>query len=247
MAHTVDVSPEPIQVVLNRVKSAVGAVGKEGRNQQQNFNFRGVDQVVNAVSPHLNEHGIITVPEVLSHSYETIEIGSKRTAMGHVTLKVKYHFYGPAGDALTATVVSESMDSGDKAMAKAMSVAYRIALLQVLNLPTTEADPDSQSYERSEHVTESVSQSQAKRVEATAEKPKSGESLNPGQIFEMAKSAKSVDEARSAYQAAASNGHLTEKVPGQANLTLKDYILQRADDLKFRDGAPSAEKVGANN
>lgn len=244
MAHTVDVSPEPIQVVLNRVKSAVGAVGKEGRNQQQNFNFRGVDQVVNAVSPHLNEHGIITVPEVLSHSYETIEIGSKRTAMGHVTLKVKYHFYGPAGDALTATVVSESMDSGDKAMAKAMSVAYRIALLQVLNLPTTEADPDSQSYERSERSAETV---KTVEVRVPARSAQEAQSLNPGQIFEMAKSAKSVDEARSAYQAAASNGHLAEKVPGQANLTLKDYILQRADDLKFRDGAAGAEKVGANN
>jgi hypothetical protein len=41
------------------------------------------------------------------------------------------------------------MDSGDKAAPKAMSVAYRIALLQALNLPTDDADPDSQSYERS--------------------------------------------------------------------------------------------------
>ena len=42
----------------------------------------------------------------------------------------------------------ESMDFGDKGAPKAMSVAYRIALLQTLCIPTDDPDPDSQSYER---------------------------------------------------------------------------------------------------
>ena len=42
------------------------------------------------------------------------------------------------------------MDSGDKATPKAMSVAFRIALLQALALPTDEPDPDSYAYERAE-------------------------------------------------------------------------------------------------
>jgi len=45
--------------------------------------------------------------------------------------------------------VAESMDSGDKATAKAMSVAFRTALLQTLCLPTDESDPDADSYVRS--------------------------------------------------------------------------------------------------
>ncbi len=45
------------------------------------------------------------------------------------------------------------MDGGDKATAKAMSVAFRIALLQALALPTSEPDPDSSSYERSPRMT----------------------------------------------------------------------------------------------
>ena len=44
------------------------------------------------------------------------------------------------------------MDAGDKATAKAMSVAFRTALLQSLCLPTDDIDPDAQSYERSEKV-----------------------------------------------------------------------------------------------
>jgi hypothetical protein len=138
-----------IHVALNRVKSAVGAVKKGDRNTAQNFNFRGIDAVVNACAGALNDHGVIVCPEVIEHEYDTVEVGRNNTKMGHVTLAVKYTFWGPAGDSISSTVLAESMDSGDKACAKAMSVAYRIALLQTLNLPTDEPDPDSQSYDRS--------------------------------------------------------------------------------------------------
>ena len=68
--------------------------------------------------------------------------------MSHVIVTVDYVFYGPAGDQITARVLGEAFDSGDKAGAKAMSVAFRTALLQALSLPTDESDPDHASYER---------------------------------------------------------------------------------------------------
>jgi hypothetical protein len=43
---------------------------------------------------------------------------------------------------LTCRTPGEAFDSGDKSTAKAMSVAYRTALLQALTLPTDEPDPD---------------------------------------------------------------------------------------------------------
>lgn len=143
---------EPIAVLLAKVMSAVEPVGKNERNTAQNFNFRGIDAVVNAVAPALQLYKVIVVPNVLEKTYGTVEVGQKRTVMTHVTLTVAYTFYGPAGDSITATVVSEAMDSGDKATAKAMSVAFRIALLQALSLPTDEPDPDQYSYERSASV-----------------------------------------------------------------------------------------------
>jgi hypothetical protein len=138
-----------IQEALAAAKAAVGAVKKTGRNTQQNYNFRGIDAVVNAASPELNKAGVIVMPMLQSIEYDTVEVGQKRTPMAHVRVRVIYRFHGPAGDYLDAEVPGESMDSGDKATPKAMSVAYRIALLQALNLPTDDADPDSQSYERS--------------------------------------------------------------------------------------------------
>lgn len=134
---------------LNEVMKSVGAIAKTDRNQAQGFNFRGIDSVVNAVSPALQKFGVIVTPDVLDYQYTTVEIGRNRTAMGHVRVQVAYTFHGPSGDSIVSTVAAEAMDSGDKASAKAMSVAFRTALLQTLCLPTDEVDPDASSYERS--------------------------------------------------------------------------------------------------
>ena len=132
------------------VKRKVGPVGKNSVNTTQGFNFRGIDAVVNAAATALDEYGVITVPMLETIGYSTVEVGKNRSVMGHAQVKVIYRFYGPAGDHFDAIVPGEAMDSGDKATAKAMSVAYRIALIQALNLPTGDPDPDSQTYERSD-------------------------------------------------------------------------------------------------
>lgn len=134
---------------LNAVAAEVGAVRKGDRNQQQGFNFRGVDAVVNAIAPHLRKAGVLIVPTVEATEHTTVEVGRNRTLMGHCRVTVRYRWYGPTGDYIDSTVVAESMDAGDKAAPKAMSVAYRTAILQTLCLPTDEADPDAQAYQRS--------------------------------------------------------------------------------------------------
>jgi len=139
----------PIAQALSEIMKAVGAIAKKDKNTAQGFNFRGIDSVVNAVSPALQKFGVVVVPSVEEYEYQTVEIGRNRTAMGHVRVKVTYTFIGANGDSIKATVVGEAMDSGDKATAKAMSVAFRTALLQSLSLPTDEVDPDANSYERS--------------------------------------------------------------------------------------------------
>jgi hypothetical protein len=139
----------PIAQAMSAIMTEVGAIAKKDKNTSQGFNFRGIDSVVNAVSPALQKHGVIVVPSVEDYEYSTVEVGRNRTAMGHVKVKVTYTFIGAKGDEIKATVVGEAMDSGDKATAKAMSVAFRTALLQALSLPTDELDPDASSYERS--------------------------------------------------------------------------------------------------
>ena len=137
-----------VHEALAAVMGDVQSVAKKDRNTMQNFNFRGIDAVMNAVGPALRKHKVIVMPSVEEWHFSTVEVGQKRTLMGHVIIKVTYRFIGPAGDYIDACVLGEAMDSGDKAVPKAMSVALRTALLQSLALPTDEPDPDESSYER---------------------------------------------------------------------------------------------------
>jgi hypothetical protein len=140
---------ETIQTRLLAVMQDVQSVAKTERNQQQGFNFRGIDAVVNAVGPAFRKHGVFVLPSVREYHYGQVAIGKNATQMGHVRLLVEFTFTGQEGDSVSTIVACEAMDSGDKATAKAMSVGLRTALLQVLALPTDEPDPDASSYERS--------------------------------------------------------------------------------------------------
>lgn len=132
---------------LAAVMADVHGVAKRERNTQQGFSFRGVDAVVNAVGPALRKHGVIVVPLAEDIQHEAFTTG-KGTPMRSVTLRVRWRFYGPAGDSIDAVSYGEAADAGDKAVPKAHSVAYRTVLLQALCIPTDEPDPDAYAYER---------------------------------------------------------------------------------------------------
>lgn len=124
----------------------VRSVRKDSKNEAQRFNFRGIDAVMNACGPAFRRHGIICVPQTDDVVFEPMQLASGKTAT-RVVVKVSYVFYGPAGDSITAVVYGESFDMGDKALAKAYSVAYRTCLLQTLTIPTDDPDPDHDTYE----------------------------------------------------------------------------------------------------
>mgnify|MGYP003331476945 FL=1 len=136
-----------IQEAMNLAMREIGAVGKDSYNETQRFNFRGIDAVINAVAPVFRQHGIIPTVKVVDVTYGEVTT-ARGSIMTSVRLLATYTFTGPAGDSMSSTVAAESFDSGDKATAKAMSVAYRTALLQTLCLPTDEPDPDHFTYER---------------------------------------------------------------------------------------------------
>ncbi len=128
------------------VRAEVGAVRKSDKNAQQGFNFRGVDAVVNALAPLLSKHGLVVYPKDVDTHSEQVTYGSKGSSAFRITSWVKYVVTDGESE-ITGMVCSESMDSGDKGTAKAMSVAYRTFLLQTFTLPTDEPDPDHSIYE----------------------------------------------------------------------------------------------------
>lgn len=147
-APALERKPKTIVQLLTLVMKDVGAVGKDDTNPEQGFRFRGVDAVVNAASPALRRRGVVVVPTLMDVTRELVEVGGQRRPAVHAVVRVRYRFHGPAGDHLDAVTPGEAIDEGDKAVSKAMSVAFRIALLQALSLPTHDPDPDAAVYQR---------------------------------------------------------------------------------------------------
>ena len=121
------------------------AIGKEKRNQQQNFMYRGIDDVMNVFQPLMSEAGIFMVPEVLEAKREERQ-SSRGGNLIYSILKVRYTFYAEDGSNVSAVVIGEGMDSGDKASNKAMAVAMKYAMFQTFCIPTEEMpDPDAET------------------------------------------------------------------------------------------------------
>jgi hypothetical protein len=145
--------------LMATVLSEVGSISKGRRNEQQGYKFRGIDDVYEAVHPLFAKHGIFTVPRVLSE-----ETNERTTASGTVLRFVKltmaYDFFAPDGSRVTAEMIGEAMDAGDKASNKAMSAAQKYALIQTFCIPTgTTPDADYQTHEDLQPETRRVSKS----------------------------------------------------------------------------------------
>lgn len=139
-----------ILTAIRQVMLAVTTVGKDSFNEQQRFKFRGIDDVLNAVGPAMREAGITAIPKLRHREYEQVNIGTNRTLTGHGIVEVCYEFTSLIDGSVKEVIVpGEAMDVGDKVFSKAMSVAYRIALIQCFALPTGEPDPDHETYTRS--------------------------------------------------------------------------------------------------
>ena len=117
-----------VHQAINEVSKRVGGISKDGFNQHQNYNFRGIDQLVTAVQPVLNEVGLTIVPKVMEYHSEDRQ--TERNVQRWCTVQVKYTLTGPAGDTVEAYMVGEAADVADKAMNKAMSNAAKYFYFQ---------------------------------------------------------------------------------------------------------------------
>lgn len=139
--------------LLVEAKRRVGSIAKTAafidRSGKKVYDFRGIDDVVNAVSPIFAELGVLG-PLPIATTTESREISTTAgSKMREVNVTVTYRFQGPI-DYLDIQVPGEAMDSSDKATAQSMSVAMRIGILQALLIPTKELhdEPDSRRLER---------------------------------------------------------------------------------------------------
>ena len=132
-----------VYAAINAVQLDLSKEGitKNRKNQQQNYNFRGIDDVFNALSPLLAKHKLCILPRILTRTCEERQTKSGGS-MSYVTVEAEFDFVSAVdGSKHIVRTFGEAMDSADKATNKAMSAAYKYAAFQAFAIPT-EGDND---------------------------------------------------------------------------------------------------------
>src|SRR5690349_22863095 len=135
----------PVHVAWSKVMADVQWIDKNRKTTEgARYNYRGIDDVKNVVSPILRKHGVIVMPVKVEPAFEVIRTSAGK-AMNFCRATVSYVVIGPRGDQLpVATTVGEAFDSGDKAATKAQSVAERIFYVTALSIPTNRPELDTE-------------------------------------------------------------------------------------------------------
>ncbi|MEH0470852.1 ERF family protein [Streptomyces sp. B21-097] len=129
-------APEGAPADQPRVFTAISAVmrdampvGKDRRNEQQNYAFRGIDDVMSAMAGPMRAHGVFILPTIADHQQQ------RDGKMTRTLITMRYRIYGPAGDCLIADVPGEAFDYADKATNKAQSAALKYLMFTLFMLP----------------------------------------------------------------------------------------------------------------
>lgn len=150
MSQQAPAAPGRIIPAIIEAMKAVDAIGKRGKNKDQNFRYRKYDDIITAANGALTQAGIAVFPTVLNVERESTEVTVKsggRKWRTRTVVKVRFDFTATDGSVRSAEVYGESDDYGDKSLGKATSYAHKIALIQVLNIPVDDMDPDEFSHE----------------------------------------------------------------------------------------------------
>jgi len=111
-------------------------ITKSRRNSSQGYNFRGIDDVYNVLSPILAKHGLCILPRMLSRTCEEVPTKSGGS-MRYVVVEAEFDLVSSEdGSIHTIKTFGEAMDTADKATNKAMSAAYKYAAFQAFAIPT---------------------------------------------------------------------------------------------------------------
>ena len=120
-------------------------IAKSRFNAADQYHYRSIDDVLDRLSPLLAKHRLCILPRVLERS-ETERAGLGEGLLLQVTLKIAFELVSADdGSSHTVEAFGEALDPADKGSAKAMSAAYKSAMLQTFCIPVSGEDADAAS------------------------------------------------------------------------------------------------------
>lgn len=140
-----------IYVKILDVMREVDYIQKGDKKVNNQYRFVSHDQVASVMHKQFVKHGIVCLPDVVEYHQD-----GNRTV---VELLVRFVNVDDTSDYAEVTALGHGIDSGDKGPGKAVSYAFKYALLKVFCLETGD-DPDNDASALYIPSKESVSQDQ---------------------------------------------------------------------------------------
>lgn len=138
---------EPTNVIeaLARVMAELPSIGKDDKAspQQGGYSYRGIEAITGSAQRLLGKYRVVFVPRVVGR--KTIELTVNGKPWTEEQLTIVYTVYGPGGleDRIeVGPLIALGRDNSDKGTNKAMTQAFKYALLQVLCIGDRASDGD---------------------------------------------------------------------------------------------------------
>ena len=130
---------------INAVAAELSELGlpKSHNNEDGNYHYRSIDDVMARLAPLLARHKLCLLPKILERT--------EREASGsiHVAVRAAFEMVSALdGSRHVIETFGEAIDGSDKATAKAISAAYKSAVLQAFCIPVPQEEADARSPRR---------------------------------------------------------------------------------------------------
>lgn len=132
---------------------ATKGIPKTHMNLQDQYQYRSIDDVLGRLAPLLAKHRLCVLPRILKrHGADRLD--DNKSVLTSVHVLIAYDLVSSRDGSLhTIKASGEALDSSDKATAKAMSAAYKSAMLQTFCVPVSGGeDADAKSPKQRKHV-----------------------------------------------------------------------------------------------
>lgn len=114
---------------------ATKGIAKSRTNEVDDYKYRSIDDVLERLAPLLSKHELCVLPRALERSV-TERSDEQARLVVHVVLRVEFTLTSVHdGSSHAVEAYGEALDGGDKATAKAMSAAYKTAMVQTFCIP----------------------------------------------------------------------------------------------------------------
>lgn len=126
---------------INAVAAELSEIGiaKRHRHEAGEYHYRSIEDVLNALAPLLAKHKLCVLPRMLEREGQSCGASAQL-----VTVRAAFDLVSALdGSRHTIESFGEAIDEGDKGTAKAISAAYKSAMLQAFCIPVPQEDADA--------------------------------------------------------------------------------------------------------